>query len=316
MKLEKAVSRPKTGIYAFLFILGLAVAGVMATSYNIEIIVNNLRDNVKANFDELPWFKIILGSLGFLSIILALIVLFSRMVREIKISQFHADFLDRVSHELRTPLATLTLVSDLLRDPNADLSPDERSRLWNSHGLELERLRSDVESLLQAARLRETRQQPKTESFDLVAFMNQKWPSFQMLMGPEAELEFESATELRIEADPALLELILRNLLDNAKKFAIGPPKVRVVLRRDRKGFAILVVDQGRGFSPTEENRLFKRFSRIESTAGQRPEYAIPGTGLGLYLSASASRAMGMTLEGVSPGEGQGAIFTLKGAAL
>ena len=59
MKLEKVVSRPRKGIWIFLFILGLLVAGVMATSYNVELV----RD---VEISDQPWSKIVLGSLGFI----------------------------------------------------------------------------------------------------------------------------------------------------------------------------------------------------------------------------------------------------------
>lgn len=320
MKLEKAVSRPKTGLYLVLFVLGLAIAGVMATSYNIEVVVNNLRDNVRANLSELPWFKMILGSLGFLTIMTALIVFFNRMLREIQLSQFHADFLDRVSHELRTPLSTLTLVSDLLKNPDQSLTPEEKDRLWRSHQQELDRLKRDVESLLQAARLRENKgtarinEQVQFQTLDLVDWIQSKWESFQNLLGPQAQLEWKpSVQQLMVRADPTLLELVIRNLLDNAKKFSEGAPKVQVLLQEKKGKFALTVSDSGRGFEQQAQSQLFKRFSRLSQGPDASP---VPGTGLGLFLSASASRAMGLALEGKSPGVGQGAVFTLSGPSV
>ncbi|MBS1960484.1 MAG: HAMP domain-containing histidine kinase [Bdellovibrionales bacterium] len=313
MKLEKVVSRPKYGLYVFLFVVGLAVAGAMATSYNVEIIIHNLKTNVPAEMQELPWLKIILGSLGFIGIIFSLVMFFTRMIREMKISQFHADFLDRISHELRTPLSTITLVSDLLKSGH-ELTPAECDRLWKSHSLELDRLKTDVESLLQAARLRESRHQVNYVTIDLQQFLDDKKQSFESLLGPGATLTQQAdGCSAQIRVDPNLLELILRNLLDNAKKFSLGRPVVELHARCSKKRFEISVRDQGLGFEPEKTKELFKRFSRIEPNSNQFREFAIPGTGLGLYLSASASRAMGMTLTGTSFGEGKGAEFTLSG---
>jgi two-component system phosphate regulon sensor histidine kinase PhoR len=310
VKLEKAIARPKTGLYVIVFIVCLAIAGVMATSYNVEIILNNLRENVRD--PELPWLKIVLGSLGFLGIIMSLSLFFARMIREMKMSQFHADFLDRVSHELRTPLATLTLVSDLLKSGH-ELSTDERARLWKSHGDELDRLKVDVESLLQAARLRESRQQVHAVDLPLGDFVREKWSSFQSLLGPGAQMDFVESQNVVVHADPQLMELMIRNLLDNAKKFALGTPRVVIRIGGNRRRFELSVSDQGRGFAPQEKKQLFRRFSRLESFRSGYHETAIPGTGLGLYLSASAAKAMKMTLEGSSPGEGRGATFILSG---
>ena len=67
MKLEKVVSKPRKGLWISLFIAGLAIAGAMATSYNFEIVQN-------VNIDNIPWTKIVLGTLGFISIICALLL--------------------------------------------------------------------------------------------------------------------------------------------------------------------------------------------------------------------------------------------------
>ena len=119
MKLEKVVSRPKPGRWILLFIIGLAVAGVMAASYNVEI-VN------KVSFESIPWGKIVFGAIGFIGIIISLALLFTRLLREMRVSQIQADFLDRISHELRTPLSTLTLVGDLLKGDAKNLRTKNR----------------------------------------------------------------------------------------------------------------------------------------------------------------------------------------------
>ena len=97
MKLEKVVSRPRKGLWVILLVLGLLIAGIMATIYNVELV----RD---VDISDQPWTKIVLGSLGFIGIMGALVLFFARLLREMKVSQIQADFLDRISHELRTPL--------------------------------------------------------------------------------------------------------------------------------------------------------------------------------------------------------------------
>ncbi len=313
MKLEKVVSKPRKGLWIILFIAGLAIAGAMATSYNFEIV-----QNVK--FDNVPWTKIVLGSLGFISIIGALLLFFMRLLREMRVSQIQADFLDRISHELRTPLSTLSLVSDLLRDSNT--TPDETMKLWKSHELELTRLKSDVELLLQAGHLRESKLRVNAEPVQLDQWMTEKWDEFQSLLGTNAV--FKKSGTLGngwVSLDSNLFELIFRNILDNARKFSIDHPVVEVrcqtfksgwIIRKNR--WRIQVVDQGLGFEPESGGFLFKRFSRIPIRRSELKPISVPGTGLGLYLSASASRAMGITLEGKSFGEGKGAQFILEGS--
>lgn len=313
MKLEKVVTKPRKGLWIVLLVIGMAIAGVMATSYNVEVV-----QNVK--IEELPWTKIILGSMGFITIIGSLLLFFMRLLREMRVSQIQADFLDRISHELRTPLSTLTLVSDLLRDPQTD--PVEARQLWNSLDLELSRLKSDVELLLQAGHLRESKLAVNTETIDLEKWLDDKWGEFRNLLGTNAEFE-KSGTlaDVKVRLDLGLFELIFRNLLDNARKFSIDHPVVEIKCQTFSRGiffrknrWRIEVIDQGLGFNPESRNFLFKRFSRIPLSKTDLKPMSIPGTGLGLYLSASASRAMGITLEGRSLGEGRGAKFILEGS--
>ena len=73
------------------------------------------------------------------------------------------------------------------------------------------------------------------------------------------------------------------------------------------------MIDHGLGFAPQNQKWLFKRFSRLPFFRSDLKSSSIPGTGLGLYLSATASKAMGLTLTGKSGGEGKGAEFILEG---
>ena len=80
-----------------------------------------------------------------------------------------------------------------------------------------------------------------------------------------------------------------------------------------KKKWRIIIVDQGLGFEPGSEDFLFRRFSRLPFQRSDLKSSSIPGTGLGLYLAATASRAMGLTLQGMSQGEGKGAQFIVEG---
>ena len=315
MKLEKVVSRPRKWLWFLIFFAGLVVAGVMATTYNVEIVQH-------VNMNGIPWKKIVFVALGFIGIIGAMFLFFVRLLREMRVSQIQADFLDRISHELRTPLATISLVSDLLRDPST--SNEETAKLWKSHETELTRLKTDVELLLQAGHLRESKLRVNAEPVQLEKWIVSRWDEFQMLLGNNAV--FKRTGTLSggwVNLDLALFELIFRNLLDNARKFSIQHPIVEVKFGIFHEGllfrkarWRIEVVDQGLGFAPERETFLFKRFSRIPLTNIELKPVSVPGTGLGLYLSASASRAMGITLQGQSLGEGKGAGFVLEGSFL
>ena len=176
--------------------------------------------------------------------------------------------------------------------------------------------------LLQAARLRESRLRVNREKVDLGQWITEKWPSFLELLGPGAQIKLvQDPGAIPVFIDLSLFELIVRNLLDNARKFSVDKPVVemRVRVKPPRAFFGkrrwlLIVQDQGLGFSAGQEAQLFKRFSRLEMDQPGVLNHSVPGTGLGLYLSASACKAMDLTLVGRSLGSKKGAEFKIEGA--
>jgi signal transduction histidine kinase len=108
-----------------------------------------------------------------------------------------------------------------------------------------------------------------------------------------------------VEADPDLLEQVLRNLYENAIKYAPDGGEVRTTAERLPDGIAIRVTDQGIGIAPEHVRTVFDRFRRVGGDSTVR------GMGLGLYLSRGLVEAQGGTISADSPGLGQGATFTV-----
>ena len=97
------------------------------------------------------------------------------------------------------------------------------------------------------------------------------------------------------EADPALLEQVLFNLLDNAAKYAADAP-VSIFARREDNAVRITVTDQGKGIPEQDLDRIFEKFYRRGKSDG-RPA----GTGLGLAIARGLILAMGGTIRAESP---------------
>ena len=144
-------------------------------------------------------------------------------------------------------------------------------------------------------------------------------------LGPSATLAREGeALPLTAWLDPKIFNLITDNIIDNARKFARGKPELVIATRRLRERRSLLdrvrgrpmrtwqieFRDNGWGFPPSDARRLFHPFFRSRTLA----PHAIPGTGLGLYLVASACRAQGLTIRAESAGVGTGASFVLEGS--
>jgi len=104
-----------------------------------------------------------------------------------------------------------------------------------------------------------------------------------------------------VEADSAAIETILRNLLANAAKYAVGSERVQIRVERDGREARLSVRDFGPGVSG-HPAKLLEPFVR-----GDGPLVASqPGVGLGLYLVAELAHALGGRAEARNAAEGHG----------
>lgn len=183
------------------------------------------------------------------------------------------DFNAHLSHELRTPLTGIRTDAELLA--SQEELPDAARRRATRIMAASDRITSLAESLLLLAREARPASQWQ-EEVDLEQALQQGWQSLTPENTPLA-LELPPGTLLR--ADPALLNLVLRNLLDNALKHGAGSPvSCRLQGRR------LQVRDQGPGFGATDPEQLFARFARQGPAAGH---------GLGLALVRHICQACG-----------------------
>lgn len=110
-----------------------------------------------------------------------------------------------------------------------------------------------------------------------------------------------------VSGDPARLQQVVWNLLSNAVKFTPSHGRIEVSLERIDSSLQITVSDSGAGIAPEFLPFVFDRFRQADS-AGQR-KYG--GLGLGLAIARHLVELHGGTVGAASPGEGQGAAFTV-----
>ncbi len=196
------------------------------------------------------------------------------------------DFSAHLSHELRTPLAGIRSDAEMLLT-DAALSDKARRRAERIIAT-TDRTTTLANSLLLLAR--EARPQD-AEPVNLRAAVHDAWARLHAA-GAEADtLAIRIDERAEITADPGLLALVLRNLLENALRHGEGRA-IEVVLE-DRR---LSVCDRGPGFGAEEPERSFERFRRI----GGRP-----GHGLGLALVQHICAACGWTARAANrPGGG------------
>ncbi len=200
--------------------------------------------------------------------------------------QVKGEFVATVSHELRTPLTSIIGYVDMLRE--RDDLPDSAERQLAVVHRNGERLRRLVEELLDTAQLPAGRADLAVSSCDLTDLARQAVAAAQPVAA-EAGVSISARlpTRMPARADAARIGQVLENLLSNAVKFNRPGGSVRIELAREGAAAWIEVRDTGPGMSPEELEQLFARFYRTRHAI----DHAIPGSGLGLFISKAIVEA-------------------------
>ena len=222
--------------------------------------------------------------------------------------QIRRDFVANVSHELRTPLTAVRGYVEALADAN----PEESRRfleIVSRHTLRMERL---VRDLLRLARLDAgqdvvERAQCSVESLfnavetDLSGLLSSKQQRVERRISPDATV---------VHADPVRLQDALRNLLENASNYS--PADTLITLRSElhRGQIALSVSDQGPGIPPSDLQRVFERFYRVDKSRA-RDGSDPGGTGLGLAIVKHLIEAHGGKVKAENRAQ-RGAVFTIE----
>lgn len=195
-------------------------------------------------------------------------------------------FTSDVSHELRSPLMTLTASVEVLERRKESL-PDVAQQAVDLLSQDLRRFQRLVEDLLEISRLEAGAVVLQLSRFSLVEFLENV---IAQSRSPHLELKFsESDANAAITADKRRLAQVMTNLLDNAEKYGSGATGMSFEITG--ANIQIVVEDEGPGVPADQRERIFERFGRIGTAAGNRS--SATGFGLGLSLVGEHIRIHG-----------------------
>lgn len=205
-------------------------------------------------------------------------------------------FTSDASHELQTPLAVMQAA---LEDALAHAPADSREEsLCLDLTEELARMKSIMANLLLLARADAGKIDIQASEIDLCQELREVFEEMSATY-PELKCEVEGPPSLIISADPALLRIILRNLVGNAAKFSPKGEAVRVSISKNHEEVSLTIANRGSAIPCDEREKIFERFGRADGDA-QR----LPGQGLGLALARECARILGFKVELIEECEG------------
>ncbi|HSL21339.1 MAG TPA: ATP-binding protein [Vicinamibacterales bacterium] len=196
------------------------------------------------------------------------------------------DFVANVSHELRTPLTAIRgYIEALLDGPEDPADTRKFLDVIARHSARMERL---VRDLLRLARIEAGQERAECSDVPVVSLLADARAAlapFLEARGQRVRVDVEPGLAT-IAADPAKMHDVLRNLLENASKYAAPGTTIHLRARRETDRALIEVEDEGPGIPESDLSRIFERFYRVDKARARAADGAGAegGTGLGLAI--------------------------------
>jgi signal transduction histidine kinase len=231
----------------------------------------------------------------------------SAAAREVRVAELKSNFVASVSHDLKTPLALIQLFAETLelgRVRNAERA-QEYYRIINAEARKLTRL---IENILDFSRMEAGLRPYRLAPVDIGDVTRHALSEMQSQF---AQTEFTIDTQIepglpRLEADEDAVERAIENLLANAMKYSGDSRKIEITVGRDDGHVCVAVRDHGIGIARREQQRIFRKFYRVDSGLGGGPQ----GCGLGLAIVDHTMRGHGGFVQ-VDSEPQRGSTFTL-----
>ena len=208
------------------------------------------------------------------------------LIAEKRAAEMKTEFVSMVTHELRTPLTNIAGFAMTLRESWEDLPPEDSDEFLRIIVGEAEHLANLVEDVLAIPRLEAGKLLVETTDFQLqpAAF---RITDLIFPAGGDRSASVSISGKVRVHADPNRVEQVLRNLLENAKKY--GGDEVLVDAARSGDEWVVIVSDNGNGVPPEHRERIFGVFEQASNGDARTSS----GFGLGLAVARHLVEAMG-----------------------
>jgi signal transduction histidine kinase len=211
-------------------------------------------------------------------------------------------FLAAASHDLRQPIHAQGLFLEVLA--RSKLSADQYDALANARAT-WQASAEMLDTLLDFSRIEAGVVEPQMQVFPLQPLLNK----IENELAPQADAKgivYRSReTHAAVRSDPALVALILRNLVSNAIRYT-EQGGVLVACRARGEQVLIEVWDTGIGIEPAQHQAIFREFHQLGNAERDRRK----GLGLGLAIAQGLARALGQPLALAST-PGRGSVFRL-----
>jgi two-component system, OmpR family, phosphate regulon sensor histidine kinase PhoR len=247
----------------------------------------------------------LLGSSFLFSMIILIAFSFSVffLLKQKKISDMKADFINNMTHEFKTPIATISVASDSILDEKVIKDRKKVEYFASMIKKENQRMNRQVEDILTIARLEKKELDFKWEMINIHEIITEVCDVIRVQVEQRNGIVVEEllAGQPVILADRQHISHMIFNLLDNANKYSPEKPEIIVQTSNNDRGLLLSISDKGIGMTRLVQSRIFERFYRQPSGN----VHNVKGFGLGLsYVKAVAEAHKGTIAVESEPGAG------------
>ncbi len=212
------------------------------------------------------------------------------LLRQKRIQQMNKAFFSNMAHEFRTPLANINLANNLIRKVD---DPGKREKYSSVVKEETKKLSGQIDRILQLSKLENGEYQLQKEQICVRSLLQSVIDDMDLqIKSKDAKVALHVDQNLgQIAGDKFHLNNAFRNLLENALKYSIEKPEIKVSVRPEREGILIQFEDNGIGIAKKDQSEIFEKYYRVD----QGNIHDRKGFGLGLaYVKMIFDRHQGV----------------------
>ncbi len=271
--------------------------------YELSVVFDNYSQMILAGIS-----KLLLVSVCVIFILLVSFYLFARIIlKQRRLSVMKNDFVNNMTHEFKTPLTNISLALENLTSSNSAVGIRE-DKILKIIGHETERLRENVDRILQIAKFEREKLHLSLENIDVHQLIQKAVSAIEIAVNGNCTVIRCNLQALDpvILADETLLFNAIYNVIDNGINYNSCNPDILISTATVQAGVVIRIKDNGIGIATQHQKKIFENFYRVP----RGNLHDVKGYGLGLsYVKIIVDAHRGKI--GVNSQLGQGSEFEI-----
>ncbi|UTW67863.1 HAMP domain-containing histidine kinase [bacterium SCSIO 12643] len=212
-----------------------------------------------------------------IAIIGSLFILLRIISQQKHLAEIKNDLISNITHEFKTPITTISTALQGMESFNETNDPVKNKRYIEISKLQLSKLYTMVEKLLETATLDTDQLTIKIEKIVLKDLLEPLVSKHQFTTSEKSITFHIKDTKNEVRVDPFHFENVMNNLIDNAIKY--GGDRIAIEVNCENEKVIIQVKDNGSGISPEDQKLVFDKFYRVQ----KGNIHDVKGFGIGLY---------------------------------